>query len=143
MSDTTDALYQRWLALGNLPTTTPTQTELTNTLLNSTVPIYINSGLQIVSDASPALNGTYAIDPATMASLGSLARDVASGMGFPLGTATYVYNDLFGGPHTFTTTQFTSLYIAMRNYLTTLNIAVTDLANGNFASLPPQPQTIA
>lgn len=143
VSDTTDALYQLWLANPvNTPIVTSSQGDLANTLTQTVVPFYLTTGLQIIFNSNNTLNATYALDETTMTQVGSIARDVASGLGFPLGIATFVYPDIIGVPHTFIEPEFLSLYKALRNYIASVNNAVVSTAFGNFALLPVNMTTI-
>ena len=82
-------------------------------------------GIAISCASSPAIDATYALDDRTLATVGSIARDVASGLDFPAGATTYDYPDIEGTPHTFTEPQWVALYKAMRD----LNAALVEQAN--------------
>jgi hypothetical protein len=138
-----DPGYNRWLALGNVATITPSQSNLMGTITQLVIPVYLDSGLQVTSTSNSALNATYALDSVTLSQTETVAQDVSSGLGFPLNISTFSYPDITGTPHTFNQAQFTSLYIAQRNYIASVTYAIQQLVFGNYASLPSNTATIA
>jgi hypothetical protein len=125
--------YQAWLAAGNLPTTILCDGELANVLLDIGAPsgaaiaagatslggltpvdkiaVVTVMGCAITSTATPALNGTYAIDPPSQQAITSevLYVQVTASQGaakFTNGQTTKGWPDATGAPHTFTTAQF-------------------------------------
>lgn len=101
------------------------------------------NGIAITCTSSAAINATYALDDLTMAQVGSVARDVSSGLGFPNDAPTFTYPDITSAPHTFNETQFIGLYKAMRNLVSTLTTQAAVLANGGTPVWPAQTATIA
>jgi hypothetical protein len=99
--------------------------------------LLIAAGLQIASASTPALNGTYAIDPASQGQITgeALYIQVTTGQGaarFTNGQATKAWIDASGGAHVFTTAQFISFAEAVAEYVDAV-IA---------GSRPPQPVSI-
>lgn len=137
----TDTTYLRWLSLGNVPTIT-SQTDLSTTMTQSVIPLYLGSGLQVTSNSNSALNATYALDPVTLSQVGAVAVDVAAGLGFPQNVSTFSYPDIIGTSHTFNEGQFTSLYVQMRNYIATVQNTIANLCFGYGGNLPPNTATI-
>ncbi len=95
-------------------------------------------GCVVVFTAAPALSGRYAMDWATLADLGVLARDAAAGLGLPAGATTVAWEDWAGHSHLFTAAQIQALYRALRDQAARLRA----IATGQAPSLPPQPITI-
>lgn len=101
----------------------------------------IANGLTVTCAGDPSFSAVYALDAVTMDQIGSVARDVASGLGFPDGE-TFTYPDFAGHPHTFTEARLISLYKAQRLVLSRVNTAAAILANGGAPSWPDQTATI-
>lgn len=101
----------------------------------------IAAGLTVTCTGDPSFSAVYALDAVTMDQIGSVARDVASGLGFPDGE-TFTYPDFAGHPHTFTEARLISLYKAQRLVLSRVNTAAAILANGGVPSWPDQTATI-
>lgn len=101
----------------------------------------IAEGLVVTCTGDGSVSGTYGIDPDTMETIGSVARDVGAGLGFPDGD-TYQARDIAGNPHTFTEPRLILLYKAQRLVLSRVNTAAAILANGGAPSWPDQTATI-
>lgn len=101
----------------------------------------IGAGLTLSCTGDPALSATYALDRTTMDQIGSVARDVAAGLGFPDGE-TFEYPDAAGLPHVFTPERLIGLYKAQRQVLSRINTQAAVLANGGVPSWPDQTATI-
>lgn len=75
------------------------------------------SGIQITSTSTPALNGIYSVDAGSQNFVSGIASSIGAGSGLPGGGATFQYLDMTGVPHTFTSSQFLLLAVAVRNYV--------------------------
>lgn len=63
----------------------------------------LNAGCVIASTASPGVNGTYAVDPTSRATLAEIVAGINAGDGLPGGGASFIYDDACGA-HTFAAT---------------------------------------
>lgn len=91
------------------------------------------TGCQIVSTGTPALNGTYSIDPGLLNKATSIAAYIVVNGKFPGGLASLAWPDASGNPHVFpTTASFQAFATALADYVT-----LTDLGQK-----PAQPSTI-
>lgn len=139
-----DPTYAAWLAADPAHTTIPMDdgSGMAQVMVQQRLPSYLATGLAITSTATPELNATYALDNVTLDQVGSVAKDVACGLGFPLGLDSFVYPDIASFPHTFLPADFMNLYKALRDYIAAVNGAITLLAQDNFTTFPPQSATI-
>lgn len=92
----------------------------------------IMAGVNIVSTGTPALNGTYAIDPGAQQNISGVAAGIASRNRLPGGGSTFSYGDAVGVTHSFTAAQYLDFASAVEDY-------IYALANGGS---PTQPLTI-
>lgn len=99
----------------------------------------IAAGCQIVSTATPALDGTYACDTAAQARLTAIQTRINAGLGLPLDLDTIDWVDMAGEPHAFTAAEFTALARAVSDYVYQLDMLVL----GQGSALPAQPVTLA
>jgi hypothetical protein len=99
----------------------------------------LNAGMQIVSTGTPALNATFACDPATYQRVGGIVAAIAGGLGLPGGGATFLWPDTTGTPHSFSVVNFSAFAKAMMDFEYTLNAII----GSNSGTLPPQPVPIA
>ena len=95
-------------------------------------------GCRLVSRGTAALNGRYALDPASQANVIGVQTRINAGLGLPLGAATIDWPDADGGTHTLTAAQFTALATALSDYV----YLVDQFGIGAAATLPPQPYTV-
>lgn len=103
----------------------------------------ITQGIAITCTSNPSgLNATYALDSETMVQIGSVARDVGAGLGFPGGGSLFTYPDIAGQPHSFTEPQLMACYQAMRNLLWIMNTQVGIIKQGGTPEWPAQNATI-
>jgi hypothetical protein len=100
------------------------------------------NGIAITCTSDATINATYALDDRTVATVGSIARDVASGLDFPAGATTYDQPDIDGVAHTFTEPQWIALYKAMRDLVSALGAQRDIMAGGGSPVWPPQTATI-
>lgn len=100
-------------------------------------------GIQITSTGTQSLSATYALDDLTLAQIGSIARDAASGLGLPGGGNTFSYPDISGVPKSLSAANVQALYKAMRDLVWQLNTQFAVLAQGGTPSWPAQTATIA
>lgn len=87
------------------------------------------AGIQIVSDGTPALNGTYGISAADQQNISGIAAGIGSRNRLPGGAATFDYGDIDEVDHTFTGPNFLNFAAAVEDFL-------YGLKKGQFA---PQP----
>src|SRR5579859_1126429 len=57
------------------------------------------AGCAVVSLATPAISGTYAIDPASLGITTAIMAGITAGKGLPAGGATFNHLDAAGAPH--------------------------------------------
>lgn len=100
------------------------------------------AGIAITCTSNAAIDATYALDDRSVALVGSIARDVASGLDFPAGATTFDYPDIDGTPHTFDETQFVAFYKALRDLTNVLVTQANVLADGGTPAWPVQAATI-
>lgn len=149
---TTDTTYATWLAAGNRPTVIDTEASLHDVLMTAypagvgalgTVPqraavLLAGTTITLTSAATPALNGTYTVTPASTANMTALQAAVSAGVPLPGGGTTLPYTDAAGTDHAFTALQFTAFAAAVMGYV----FGLTRCAIGKSASLPSAALTI-
>ncbi|WP_213761827.1 hypothetical protein [Caballeronia sp. dw_19] len=97
------------------------------------------SGLTIASTATPALNGTYAIDQLSQMDIIAIETSINAGKGFPGGATVFNYADATGAFHSFTQANFTNFAAAIRDYVYELKSVIA----GASTTLPSATSTIA
>jgi hypothetical protein len=121
----------------------------------------VNNGMTIVCTFNPLLDAVYSMLSPDFIKAGAIARDVAAGLGFPGAPMIFVrtipdapeqaaappvptfdYPDIDGNMHTFTTTQFTDFYRAMRDLLHEMQIQTDVMAAGGTPVWPSQTMAI-
>jgi len=100
------------------------------------------NGIAITCTTDSTIDATYALDDKTLAEIGSVARDVSSGLGFPLGLPTFSYPDINSQLHTFSETIFVDLYKSMRDLVSDLTTQAGVMAQGGTPVWPEQSATI-
>ena len=138
----TDAAYVAWLDGENQPTHIASEAELFDVLTEiSQSPGTLGSVAQqaqrmltgstvtVSSSTTPALNGTYAVNPNEMLNITGLQAGVAAGAL----SSGVTYTDASNVEHSFTGPQFTTFATAYLNYV----VALTRCARGNLEALPP------
>lgn len=113
----------------------PTPTDILNTK--------ISAGIQIVSTGTPSLNGTYPLGDGSEAQLTGILVGIAAGLGLPFGASTVPWADINGVPHNFTADQMKAFGSAVRDYRYGLQVTWNLLNNGQSATWPSLPVTIA
>jgi len=109
----------------------------------ATLASLISAGAQVVSSGTPALNGTYPIDPATQQQVASVALYIAVNGRFPAGQTSFAWTDVSGGSHLFaSTSEFQAFATALADYVAALNLAAKTLLAGGTASWPSEPVAI-
>lgn len=96
-------------------------------------------GLAIVSTATPALNGTYAVDRLSQMDVIAIETSLSAGKGFPGGAATFNYPDASGAMHSFSEANFTDFAAAVRDFVYGCNAVIA----GSSTTLPASTVTIA
>lgn len=97
------------------------------------------AGLAITSTGTPALNGTYAIDPATQAHIQAEVISILLNSTFADGSTTVVWPDMAGNTHTFgSIAEFKQFAAAVAAYVA----ALFKVGNGTLTTLPAATATI-
>lgn len=130
--------YTIWTAAGGRPSQILNADELLEVLQQQWLPINLGNGMQLESTGTPALNGTYPLDPASQSRITSVAASIAAGRGLPGGGSTFIYQG-----HAFTADQFLDFAEAAENYVYNLNEALAQMVLARTGSLPEQPVVIA
>lgn len=99
----------------------------------------LNAGLEIVSSATPAINGTYACDQLSQMDIIAIETSLNAGRGFPGGAATINYPDVTGTMRAFTEANFTNFATAIRDYVYALRSVIA----GASLAMPAATATIA
>jgi hypothetical protein len=146
---TSDATYLAWIAANNAPTAIGAAADLADVMLTQWLPPTLRAGVAVLSTATPALNGTYTLDPGAPSSLPglnaitSISTGIAAGKALPGGGTTFNYADVTGTPHAFTAANFLNFAAALESYVYALTQAVGFLVSGGTTTLPAQPVVIA
>lgn len=120
-----DATYKYWLSLGYLPTKIESEASLQQVLAQQypagwpggDLSGILAAGINIISTATPTLNGTYAIDDISRMDIIAIETSLNAGKGFPPGgLSTLNFPDASGSPHTFSEANFTNFAAAVRDY---------------------------
>jgi hypothetical protein len=124
-------VYQAWIGAGNTPNPAPA--------VAPSPPVSV----QIVSTSTPALNGTYGIQPSDIQNLNSemifVNATMAQGSAkFTNGDTSLPWFDVSGTPHVFTVAQFIALAEALAEYQSGVEYAVLQ----GSTTYPSQPVTI-
>lgn len=110
----------------------------------STAASLIAGGCQIISAGNPGgLNGTYALDEASLGKFTAVATGIAAGKGLPGGGATTIIYDSAGGAHALGAPDYLNLAVALENYVYAIINTTAALLRGQNASWPTLPATIA
>ncbi len=97
------------------------------------------AGLTITSTATPAVNGTYPIDPSTQDHIQAEVVSILLNGAFADGTASVVWLDTADAPHTFpSVATFKNFAAAVASYVA----ALFKFGNGTLTTLPPATATI-
>jgi hypothetical protein len=139
----TDSTYVAWKAL-NQPTIIDTAANLHAVLLNQLVPQVLSAGVIVTSTGTPALNGTYAIDPVSTANISAIAAGIAAGKPLPGGGGTFNYPDTSNAMHAFSAANFLNFGSAVETFFYNFTQGLYGLLTGvGGASLPSNALTIA
>ncbi len=99
----------------------------------------VAAGCQIVSTSTPAISGTYAIDPASTSQINAVATYIAINNRFPAGQSALSWPDVAGALHIFSTTaEFQAFASAIADWMTKISL----YANGVATALPTGGETI-
>lgn len=77
----------------------------------------MGAGVAVRSTSTPALNGTYSLDPSSQANISGVAVGIASRNRLPGGGSTFNYGDAIGTNHSFTAEQFLNFATAVEDYV--------------------------
>jgi hypothetical protein len=133
--------YLQWVAAGNVPDPppAPAPAQVGQAAYNAA----IAAGCQIVSTGTPALNGTYALDDASLLKLVGEQNYIQLKSTFTNGQATRAWLDAAGAPHIFpSTSAFTSFAEALGAYIDALQTALAAALAGGAWIAPAQPVAI-
>lgn len=133
--------YEAWVAAGNIPVAALPQ----NPQIKATADLSakIAAGLAITSATYPALDGTYAIDPATQSKIQAVSLYIEVNGKFPAGYTAFPWEDVSGLTHTFpTTAEFLAFASAEADYVTRINLQSQVEAAGGTPSWPSASATI-
>ena len=126
--------YQAWLALGNTPNPVPV-----------VIPIRaqagaaaFQSGVNLTSTGTPALNGNYACDLASQQAIAAIVASIGAGQGLPNALTAVQYFNSSGSSHSFTSANFLAFASAVRDYVYGVGLYV----KGAIAILPTPNRTI-
>jgi hypothetical protein len=136
-----DSQYAAWLAQGYL-TKTVSAADLVTVMQQQAVPLLQAPGVAVVSIATPALNGSYAVDPITTGQITSIVSGINAGKGVPGSGATFNWQNVGGTAVPFGPTDFVNLGDALMGYLYEFDQALVALISGQAATLPTTPVTI-
>lgn len=139
------AQWQQWIADTNglawdggglvsytAPVVMPSPTQLATAALMA--------GLNVTSASTPAIDGRYALDPASQAKIAAVEIYILKNGGFPGTIASYPWPLLGGGLVTFPSTAvFQAWATAIADYVSALDIIIA----GNSGALPPATIAIA
>lgn len=101
----------------------------------------IASGIVLTSTGIPALNATYAVDPATQSQINSIISFIMLNSAFPAGVTALPWPDTSGTIHTFpNVASFQAFATAVANYVAT--IAIYANSAGKIGSIPSNAITI-
>jgi hypothetical protein len=100
----------------------------------------LTAGLAVNSTSTPALNGTYAIDPTSQMKINSVALYVAVNQKFPGGATSYPWLTMSGTASTFPSiAEFDAFATAVADYVAQLDMIIATGAG----TLPASSVTIA
>jgi hypothetical protein len=122
-----DPSYLTWTSAGNRTPQPITQFVLAGIMRVQRVPSYLSAGVTVIFTQNPSLTSLYGLDPVSMDQVGTLARDTASGFGFPGGSISFQYPDFNSNLLSFSALEIQQLYIALRDYTNSVYQAVTAL----------------
>lgn len=118
---------------------TPVASPTAAQLLAASAQAAIGAGLAITSEATPALDGTYAVDATAQQHVMAEITSIVLNGTFADGSATVDWLDAAGGSHTFTIAQFKTFAAAISAYVA----ALIKCMNGQLTALPATSATIA
>ena len=98
----------------------------------------IGAGLAITSTGTPALSATYPVDAASQDHMVAEMTALLAVGTFADGTASVVWPDITGAPHTFNAAEFKALALAAGAYVA----ALFKVINGTLTALPAASATI-
>lgn len=99
-------------------------------------------GIAVASAGTPAVSRTYAMDPASRATLAEVVAGINAGDGFPGGGSTFTLIDPLGTVVFPSTAVFLAVAKALRDTFYALSL-IANSAAGAAATLPAQPIPIA
>lgn len=111
--------YQSWLGEGNTPDPMPGPSSAQE------FAAAIAAGCAIIFTETPALDGTYPIDPATQVDVQAVALYIVRNGRFPAGQSSLPVPDIEGVPHVFPSTDLYEAYAtALGDYVTALKLGL-------------------
>jgi len=119
--------------------TPPTAQQQASQSSSASAQAAISAGLSITSANTPALNGTYAVDPLSQMDIIAIETSLNAGKGFPGGATAFGYPDTSGVMHAFTAADFADFAVAVRDYVYALKSVIA----GASTTLPQSTTAIA
>lgn len=112
-----------------------------NAAFKSSVEAALANGVVVTSTGTPALNGTYAIDPISQGQLNAVVTYILLNGSFPGGNVTMPWTDASGAVHVFpSVTAFKGFATAYADY--TAAVVLYEQSAGQAGSLPSNAITI-
>jgi len=105
-------------------------------LSQAALAVRIALGIEITSDSTPAVNGTYALDSVSTGQIFQIGVITKQFGTFPSGSFTQMYPDISGTLHEFPTTVFISFFLVVAAYTSALNVQQVVMAQGGSPAWP-------
>ncbi len=134
-------VYLTWLSVPNTPDPAPPASSASAAA--STLAAKLSAGIALTSTGTPALNGTYALDPTSTTQIYQIGLFASQFATFPSGATTQPYPDAAGTQHTFTVPQFVAFLRAVAPLVSALQTQAGVMASGGTPAWPSQSAVIA
>lgn len=131
--------YQAWVAAGNtaIAASTPTPAQQAAAQGAADLAAKLAAGLAITSTGTPALDGTYGIEPTTQSQVQAVALYCNTNSRFPASLSALPWQDLSGAQHDFPScSEFIAFATAEADYVTKVNLQAQAEAAGQTPSWP-------
>jgi hypothetical protein len=103
----------------------------------------VAAGFALTSTGTPALDGTYRVDQASLTKIAGIYAGIKGGDGLPGGGATFGYLDMAGAPHAFDADQFVAFAKLIRDFDYAGETVAAEIAAGGSPALPVAAGVIA
>jgi hypothetical protein len=138
-----NATYVAWLAAGNVASRINSTADLYGVMAAQVVPALLSAGVAVASTGTPALNGSYTLDPVSQVQITAIGAGIAAGKGLPGGGGTFNWPTATGTLVAFSSANFLNFATALETFLYNFNQALMALTAGGVATLPSTSITIA